>query len=53
MRTVISVTLLLLVLSVFASARPLKQAKILRGDLRVDGRDDYDLPYHRHKPSVR
>lgn len=32
MRNLISVTLLLLVLSVFAAARPLKQAKVVRGD---------------------
>jgi hypothetical protein len=46
-------TLFMLVLSVVASPRPLKQAKIRRGDL--DGRDDgYDDGYgddYKHKPS--
>jgi hypothetical protein len=31
MRNLISVTLLVLVLSVFAAARPLKQARVIRG----------------------
>jgi len=41
-------TFLMLVLSVAASPRPLKQAKIKRYDL--EGRDEGYDPYH-HKPS--
>jgi hypothetical protein len=45
-----AMTLLMLVLSVVAAPRPLKQAKIKRSDL--DGRDDgYDDGHHWHKPS--
>lgn len=46
----IAMTFLMLVLSVVASPRPLKQMKIKRGDL--DGRDEgYDDGHHMHKPS--
>lgn len=44
----IAMTLLMLVLSVVASPRPLKQAKIKRSDL--DGRDYYEGD-HKYKPS--
>jgi hypothetical protein len=48
MRSLISVTLLMLVLSIFAAARPLKQAKVMRGG-NYYGRDD-NPP--NHKPSM-
>ncbi|KAH9063788.1 hypothetical protein EDB83DRAFT_2551970 [Lactarius deliciosus] len=44
--TLIAMTLLMLVLSVVATPRPLKQAKIKRGDL-----NDRDDDYKKHKPS--
>jgi hypothetical protein len=45
----IVMSLLMLVLSVVALPRPLKQAKIRRGDDDYDG--GYDDDHHKHKPS--